>query len=164
MKRWLFSLLFVAVGVFVAMWLWQMPQRVVRSELHPLYLRYEHCPDVAAGFVKNLRIADSVTIDAVTLQAKDTATWFRLLEELQVDKVQIALLKKNVGEDMPGFTIYNTPKVQYNGSKLEYDVVVCMPMDISVCIYDVQNHKQDSVLIERCIDKILNIQTNEKDD
>lgn len=157
MRRYLFSLLIVVVGVLLALWVWQTPRRVVRSELHPLFLRYEHNPDVAAGFVKNLRIADSVTIDAVTLQAKDTATWFRLLEELQVDKVQIALLKKNVGENMPGFTIYKAPKVQYKGSKLEYDVVVCMPMDISVCIYDVQNHKQDSVLIERCIDKILNI-------
>lgn len=158
MKRWLFSLLFVVVGVFVAMWLWQMPQRVVRSELHPLYLRYEHCPDVAAGFVKNLRIADTVTIDAVTLQAKDTATWFRLLEELQVKEATIAKVREfYIGKRNSCITFNiekNASLRRTIGKNKDYDVVVCTISDLSVCIYDVKNDVQEHIIIEKEFEKL----------
>lgn len=158
MKRWLFSLLFVVVGVFVAMWLWQTPQRVVRSELHPLYLRYEHCPDVAAGFVKNLRIADSVTIDAVTLQAKDTATWFRLLEELQVKEATIAKVREfYIGKRNSCITFNIEKNASLRGTigkNKDYDVVVCTISDLSVCIYDVKNDVQEHIIIEKEFEKL----------
>ncbi len=159
MRRYLFSLLIVVVGVLLALWVWQTPRRVVRSELHPLFLRYEHNPDVAAGFVKNLRIADTVTIDAVTLQAKDTATWFDIMEYIQVKSINS--MRQRVKDGETPIKMFKTPKNNIKSRKdadtKEHDLVICSAVDLSVCIYDVVNDEQDKIIINAAFEKLQNL-------
>lgn len=160
MKRCLISLLIVVCVVVMAVWLWQSPRRAVRSELHPLYLRYERDPDVAAGFVKDLRIADTVTIDVVTLQAKDTVAWFRMLEQLDFKTEIIDKAREYYSNRTNFFITFNTEKNRTPPTDMaeawNKDAVICSPLDLTVCIYDLTSKTQDSILMELEIDKMLN--------
>lgn len=166
MRRWLNTVLVVAVvaEAAVALWLWQAQRRAERSELHPLFLRYEHCPDVAAGFVKNLLIADTVTIDAVTLQAKDTATWFQLLENMELLHATMKEIREKYIEGKNNLHFYRMPKKTATYTQTETidrkDFVVLDPKELSICVYDVENDIQEDILLEKQFEKISS--TNKK--
>ena len=85
-KHWIiaFGLLLLALGAITARKC--CPRPLDRAELDALYLRYEHAPGMATGFVKNFHVNDSVTVDVITLQALDTAAWHRLMYDFGFPK------------------------------------------------------------------------------
>lgn len=157
MNRWLRWLMLLGIAaLFAAAALsWWLPRRVVRSELHPLYLQYEHSCDVAAGFVKDLRLNDSVTIDVVTLQAKDTATWYEMLGEIGVSDAMIESVKEDNNSNLSSFVFFNIPKTCVNGNEpIKNDIAICTPDDLTVSIYDVRDTAQRKILVRIQFDKI----------
>lgn len=47
-----------------------------------VYLRYKDRADLQVSFVKDYRIDDSTTVDVTTLTARDSASWEKLLREM----------------------------------------------------------------------------------
>ena len=103
-RHWIiaFGLLLLVLGS-IAVWRF-CPRPVDRAELDPLYLRYEHAPGMATGFVKDFRVNDSVAVDVTTLQALDTAAWNRLMDDFGFPEELIRFFESGRGTATQAYT------------------------------------------------------------
>lgn len=103
-KIWIIATL-VLLLVLGAITAWKYcPRTVDRAELDPLYLRYEHEPGMATGFVKDYRVNDSVAVDVTTLQALDTAAWHRLMDDFGFPQEMIRFFESGRGTSTQAYT------------------------------------------------------------
>ena len=80
MKRYVLPLLIVLLPVAIyALWEWT-PRTVPPERASELYRQYASNPHVAASFLKDFRVNDTVTVDVTLLEAKDDEGWEELRE------------------------------------------------------------------------------------
>lgn len=74
MKRWITTILLalaVATAVGIAVWRYTAPQRHVSD----LYRRYEHADGIAASYIHNFPVNDTLRVDVTLLEATTDSAW-----------------------------------------------------------------------------------------
>lgn len=73
MRKWFIAFfLLAAIGIgSIAVWRYQVPMRQVSS----LYLRYEHAEGIAASYIHNYPINDTLCLDVTLLEALSDSGW-----------------------------------------------------------------------------------------
>jgi len=82
MKKWIITfVLLTAFGVGgVAVWRYVLPLRQVGD----LYRRYEHADGIAASYIHNFPVNDTLLLDVTLLEATTDSAFRRLLEDLAI--------------------------------------------------------------------------------
>lgn len=91
MKKWIIAfVVLTAVGVgCVAWWRYVRPQQQVSD----LYRRYEHAEGIAASYIHNFRVNDTLTLDVTLLEATNDSGWQTLCSDFDISKVVEEMLQ-----------------------------------------------------------------------
>lgn len=136
----------------------------------PLTVPYGHCSevyrhyagraDLDVAFVKGYRIGDSIAVDVTTITASDSASWERLLREMNVKEGTIDRMQKLAEANKTTMTMFrcqkNHPEINHKIIASPYDLVFCSPLEKNVYVFDITSDKQVEPLILvyfRLIDK-----------
>ena len=91
MKRLLITLLLALLAV-AAVVLWrERPRLFSSSEVSDLYLHYEHNPHIRTTELHSFHINDTLSVDALLLQADSDSAWCELLTDFGASKDLITL-------------------------------------------------------------------------
>lgn len=85
MKKWHKTLLVAAaiLAVGVAVWRYTAPQRHVSN----LYRRYEHADGIAASYIHNYHVNDTIRIDVTLLEATTDSAWQALCADFALSDI-----------------------------------------------------------------------------
>ncbi len=85
MKKWHKTLLVAAaiLAVAVAVWRYTAPQRHVSD----LYRRYEHADGIAASYIHNYPVNDTLTLDVTLLEATTDSAWQALCTDFALSDI-----------------------------------------------------------------------------
>lgn len=153
MKRfWTMALLLclLAAGAVVAWRHW--PRTVPLEQCSEVYRRYADDEHVAATFLRNFRVNDSVEVDVTLLEARDDEGWERLQKDFNATPPPpevIEILGKNLEME-----IWLAPKNNYaftmDSVLTNNDVVSVLYAKKQLCVFNIENEKQiDAVTIHQ---------------
>ena len=85
MKKWYKTLLVAAavLAVGVAVWRYTAPQRHVSD----LYRRYENADGIAASYIHNFPVNDTLTLDVTLLEATTDSAWQALCADFAISDI-----------------------------------------------------------------------------
>ena len=91
MKKWIIVfVVLTAVGVgCVAWWHYVVPHRQVSD----LYRRYEHVDGIAASYIHNYPVNDTLSLDVTLLEATSDSSWQTLCSDFDISKVVEEMLQ-----------------------------------------------------------------------
>ena len=134
-------LLFGAI-LFVGMLPTIFPSLYV-SEVYKKYADDEH---VAATFLRNFRVNDSVTVDVTLLKARDDEGWERLQKDFNATPPPPPEVIEILGEDFDGVEVWLAPKNNYalpmDSVLLNNDLLSISFKNKSICIFDTESEAQ----------------------
>lgn len=68
----------------IAVWRYVVPMRQVCD----LYRRYEHADGIAASYIHNYRVNDTLTLDVTLLEATTDSGWARLVRDFCIPRIE----------------------------------------------------------------------------
>ena len=85
MKRWQIALLITSAifAVGIAVWRYTAPERHVSD----LYRRYEHADGIAASYIHNYPVNDTITLDVTLLESTTDSGWAILVRDFEMDEL-----------------------------------------------------------------------------
>ena len=86
MKRWLTTLLLalaVAAAVGTVFWRHILP----RWQVSDIYRRYEHVDGIAANYIHNYPVNDTITLFVTLLEATTDSGWALLVRDFEMDEL-----------------------------------------------------------------------------
>ena len=85
MKRWHIALLITSAifAVGIAVWRYTAPERHVSD----LYRRYEHADGIAASYIHNYPVNDTISLDVTLLEATTDSGWAVLVHDFKMDEL-----------------------------------------------------------------------------
>ena len=91
MKKWIIAfVVLTAVGVgCVAWWHYVRPQQQVSD----LYRRYEHVDGIAASYIHNYPVNDTLSLDVTLLEATTDSSWQALCSDFDISRVVEEMLQ-----------------------------------------------------------------------
>lgn len=91
MKKWIIAfVVLTTLGVgCVAWWHYVRPQQQVSD----IYRRYEHVDGIAASYIHNFRVNDSLTLDVTLLEATSDSGWQTLCSDFDISRVVEEMLQ-----------------------------------------------------------------------
>ena len=139
-----------AVILFVALqWKYIFPSR----EVSDLYTRYENVDGVAASFIKDYKVNDTVFVDVTLLETKDTALWDSLCKDFGIalfsmypkEYREIMSIEHSFGQQVIKDTI-----VLENDSLYKENLIIFSHINMSMCIFHKINDSQyDAIVNEK---------------
>ena len=154
MKR-IFITLLLAVAAVATVVLWRAwPHLFPSSDTTDLYRRYEHNDYIRATELHNFPVNDTLTTDALLLEAATDSAWCELLLDFGASKDLISLYKTNkelfVGEDVCSITEFSVDK---NNTKKHIPLtdsdswlVIGSHTKKTLCILLTENNNQKSTI------------------
>lgn len=151
MKKWILAfLLLSALGVAaVAAWRYLLPERHVSD----LYRRYENVDGIAASYIHNFPVNDTVFVDVTLLETKDTALWDSLCKDFGIalfsmypkEYREIMSIEHSFGQQVIKDTI-----VLENDSLYKENLIIFSHINMSMCIFHKINDSQyDAIVNEK---------------
>ncbi len=91
MKKWILAfLLLTFLGVAaVAAWRYLLPERHVSD----IYRRYEHADGIAASYIHNFPVNDTLLLDVTLLEATTDSVFRQLLDDLSIPEMDSSLMQ-----------------------------------------------------------------------
>ena len=154
MKRY-WTIALVAVAVFlVVVGVWKMWRRTVPlEECSGIYQHYHDNPHIAATFLKDFRVNDTVTVDVTLLEAKDDEGWEEMREKINIKPIPqevYEILGEEAEEDV---WVWLAPKNNYHlpmdDILLNNDVLSVSRKKKQLCIFETVSEKQIDAISKR---------------
>ena len=153
-KRTCITLAIIAVGLAVCAGFFLFPRQLTPEECGVLYQRYKDAEGIDASFIKDFPVNDTLTTDALLLEAATDSAWCELLLDFGVSKDLISLYKTNkelfVGEDVCSITEFSVDK---NNTKKHIPLtdsdswlVIGSHTKKTLCILLTENNNQKSTI------------------
>ena len=144
-RHWIAVLIgMVAVGGALAWHYW--PRTVPLEECSGIYQHYHDNPHIAATFLKDFRVNDTVTVDVTLLEAKDDEGWEELREKINIKPIPqevYEILGEEAEEDV---WVWLAPKNNYHlpmdDILLNNDVLSVSHKKKQLCIFETVSEKQ----------------------
>jgi hypothetical protein len=153
-KRTCITLAIIAVGLAVCAGFFLFPRQLTPEECGALYQRYKDAEGIDASFIKDFPVNDTLTTDALLLEAATDSAWCELLLDFGASKDLISLYKTNkelfVGEDVCSITEFSVDK---NNTKKHIPLtdsdswlVIGSHTKKTLCILLTENNNQKSTI------------------
>jgi len=94
-KRTCTTLAIIAVGLAVCAGFFLFPRQLTPEECGALYQRYKDAEGIDASFIKDFPVNDTLTTDALLLEAATDSAWCELLLDFGVPEEMIEMYKSN---------------------------------------------------------------------
>lgn len=151
MKKWIIAfVLLTAVGVGCVAWCrYVAPHRQVSD----IYRKYEHADGIAASYIHNFHVNDTVFVDVTLLETKDTALWDSLCMDFGIalfsmypkEYREIMSIEHSFGQQVIKDTI-----VLENDSLYKENLIIFSHINMSMCIFHKINDSQyDAIVNEK---------------
>lgn len=151
MKRWHIAFLLVSAvfTVGIAAWRYTIPMRHVSD----LYHRYEHTDGIAASYIHNYPVNDSLTLDVTLLEATTDSGWAVLVRDFEMDELspQLQMLIDR-GENLVFSRLI--PKSKPSASA-ENDVLAYSYATRSVSIFHIANDGEKQAVLYHNLKKSI---------
>lgn len=121
------------------------PRTVPFSECSELYQRYADNEHVAASFVRNYRVNDTLTLDVTLLQATDSAGWQQMLEDFEIIIDESVVEATAKGRDIIASAVRPIPEKAKDDS--ERYVLGASEYSKTICIYHTHSKEQRLAVI-----------------
>jgi len=151
MKKWILAfLLLTALGVSaVAAWRYILPERQVSD----IYRRYEHSDGIAASYIHNFPVNDTLTLDVTLLEAITDSAWAVLVRDFKMDELSPLLqMLIDRGENLVFSKLI--PKSRPSPSS-ENDVLAYSYTTRSVSIFHIANDGEKHAVLYHNIKKSI---------
>lgn len=152
MKRWHIALLVTSAifAVGIAVWRYTAPERHVSD----LYRRYEHADGIAASYIHNYPVNDTITLDVTLLEATTDSGWAILVRDFEMDELSPMLqMLIDRGENLVFSKLI--PKSNPSAST-ENDVLAYSYTTRSVSIFHIANDSEKHAVLFHNLDKSTN--------
>ena len=146
-RRLKITLLVVLCSLAVAAAYIVWPRTVPFSECSELYQRYADNEHVAASFVRNYRVNDTLTLDVTLLQATDSAGWQQLIEDFNIHILDA--IQKEVDENRDIVTSRKIPANPADSTDNRKYVMAITYLNRNICIFHTQNNGQFKAVLHR---------------
>ena len=94
-KRTCTTLAIIAVGLAVCAGFFLFPRQLTPEECGALYQRYKDAEGIDASFIKDFPVNDTLTTDALLLEAATDSAWYALLADFGMPEEMIEMYKSN---------------------------------------------------------------------
>ena len=157
MKKWIIAfVVLTAVGVgCVAWWRYVRPQQQVSD----LYRRYEHVDGIAASYIHNYPVNDTLSLDVTLLEATDSDGWQTLSDDFGIIPLEDELQQKiDSGKDLVFVREVNgqNMKVQADSICDNTKLIAISYLKKTVCIFHVADDKEIHSVYYHNFDKTTN--------
>ena len=153
MKRWLTTLLLalaVAAAVGTVFWRHILP----RWQVSDIYRRYEHVDGIAASYIHNYPVNDTLTLFVTLLEATTDSGWALLVRDFEMDELSPMLqMLIDRGENMVFSRLI--PKSRPSASA-ENDVLAYSYTTRTVSIFHLANDEEKHAVLYHNIKKSIN--------
>lgn len=157
MKRWITTILLalaVAAAVGVVVWRHVLPMHHVSD----FYRRYHNADGIAASYIHNFPVNDTVFVDVTLLEATDSVSWTTLKKDFEVpdpspdlqqfidsgeDLIYVKLIPKSTASD----TILNP---------YPNDVLAISPLNRTLTIFHIANAEEKHAVFHHNYKKTIN--------
>lgn len=160
MKRWLITLLLVAAVLAAAatvVWRHILPVRQVSD----IYRRYEHVDGIAASYIHNYPVNDTLALDVTLLEVSDSAVWEQVCEELSLLTTEYIMTQipeeyRDMYFEPGGFEsrIEQDTIVENGKPRRVQTVFIYYRFEKTVCIFNSVTDGQYNAIMNKEIDKI----------
>ena len=161
MKKWILAfLLLTALGVAaVAAWRYLLPERHVSD----IYRRYEHSDGIAASYIHNFPVNDTLTLDVTLLEATTDSGWAVLVRDFEMDELSPLLqMLIDRGENRRSATVSGANLVfsklipkSVPSASAENDVLAYSYTTRSVSIFHIANDGEKHAVLYHNIKKSI---------
>lgn len=86
-RFWIIVALIALVEALTLFCIFQWKYIFPSKEVSEIYTRYENVDEIAASFIKDYKVNDSVFVDVTMLEAKDSAGWAMLKQDFSVPEL-----------------------------------------------------------------------------
>lgn len=152
MKRWHIALLVTSAifAVGIAVWRYTAPERHVSD----LYRRYEHADGIAASYIHNYPVNDTISLDVTLLEATTDSGWAVLVRDFEMGELSPMLqMLIGRGENL----VFSKLITKSNPSfKAENDVLAYSYTTRSVSIFHLANDEEKHAVLYHNIKKSIN--------
>ena len=152
MKRWIITfVLLTTLGVGgVAVWRYVLPWQQVGD----LYRRYEHADGIAASYIHNFPVNDTLTLDVTLLESTTDSGWAVLVRDFEMDELSPMLqMLIERGENLVFSKLI--PKSRPSASA-ENDVLAYSYTTRTACIFHISNDEEKHAVLFHNLDKSTN--------
>lgn len=153
MKRWLTTLLLVlavAAAVGTVFWRHILP----RWQVSDIYRRYEHVDGIAASYIHNYPVNDTLTLFVTLLEATSDSGWAVLVRDFEMDELSPMLqMLIDRGENLVFSKLI--PKSRPSASA-ENDVLAYSYTTRTACIFHISNDEEKHAVLFHNLDKSTN--------
>ena len=152
MKRWQIALLITSAifAVGIAVWRYTAPERHVSD----LYRRYEHADGIAASYIHNYPVNDTITLDVTLLESTTDSGWAILVRDFEMDELSPMLqMLIDRGENLVFSKLI--PKSNSSAST-ENDVLAYSYTTRTVSIFHIANDREKHAVLFHNLDKSTN--------
>ena len=153
MKRWLTTLLLalaVAAAVGTVFWRHILP----RWQVSDIYRRYEHVDGIAASYIHNYPVNDTITLFVTLLEATTDSGWTLLVRDFGMDELSPMLqMLIDSGENMVFSRLI--PK-SHPSASAENDVLAYSFTTRTVSIFHLANDEEKNAVLYHNIKKSIN--------
>ena len=142
-KRTCITLAIIAVGLAVCAGFFLFPRQLTPEECGALYQRYKDAEGIDASFIKDFPVNDTLTTDALLLEAATDSAWCELLEDFGMSKELIKRYKTDkeslVGNELTSITTFsidkNNIKKRIPKTELDSRLTIASHAKRSLCIF-----------------------------
>ena len=149
MKKWHKTLLVAAaiLAVAVAVWRYTAPQRHVSD----LYRRYENADGIAASYIHNFPVNDTLRVDVTLLEATTDSAWNGLVKEFNFGDQFNAELPSDTNAVSFWFAPRNHYNLPMDSTLLNNDIVVASQYRKTMAVFHITSEDQVNAIVFRQI-------------
>ena len=158
MKRWILTLLMVA-AVVAAVAVVFCRHILPRWQVSDIYRRYEHVDGIAASYIHNYPVNDTLSLDVTLLEATDSDGWQTLSDDFGITPLEDELQQKiDSGKDLVFVREVNgqNMKVQADSICDNTKLIAISYLKKTVCIFHVADDKEIHSVYYHNFDKTTN--------
>ena len=159
-KRTCITLAIIAVGLAVCAGFFLFPRQLTPEECGALYQRYKDAEGIDASFIKDFPVNDTLTTDALLLEAATDSAWCELLLDFGVPEEMIELYKSDknffTGDESNSVMLFYRDKKDYRKFLPQIDpdsrLVIASFGKNSLCVFmSEDNHNKEIIGLSETI-------------
>lgn len=145
---------FLLVGGAVVVF---MPRGVPYGQCSDIYKRYTGVEGIDATYVKDYRVADTVTVGVTVLKAETDSAWALLLRDFNVTPPPPEVLAFKKGKNVYAF--WAAAKSNYAGPKdpvkVNNDIISASWSGRTIWVFAIETEKQYSLVVHRQVEESI---------
>lgn len=158
-RFWIIVALIALVEALTLFCIFQWKYIFPSKEVSEIYTRYENVDEIAASFIKDYKVNDSVFVDVTMLEAKDSAGWAMLKQDFSVPELNAELQTFIDNGENPIFSrriAKNGQPLKAHADTTNYDVLAISYYSHTLTLFHITNNDENQAVCYHNFDESIN--------